>query len=166
MLIPTAVWMPSSCCRRFLTFSETAMAELRVTFDAIYEIMDTTQQAFKTGDSKLAAEVEPLEEVIDDMVEELNARHVYRMVNQVCDPIKGIHFQSVLTNIEHISDKCSDIAVYVMERDNTEIFGKEHSYVHDMHHSENAEYTRNYNRDHDKYFEALNAVPELTKPIE
>ena len=147
-------------------FSETAMAELRVAFDAIYEIMDTTQQAFKTGDSKLAAEVEPLEEVIDDMVEELNARHVYRMVNQVCDPIKGIHFQSVLTNIEHISDKCSDIAVYVMERDNTEIFGKEHSYVHDMHHSENAEYTRNYNRDHDKYFEALNAVPELTKPIE
>ena len=145
-------------------FSETAMAELRVAFDAIYEILDKTQRAFKAADSKLAAEVEPLEEVIDDMVEELNARHVYRMVNQVCDPIKGIHFQSVLTNIEHISDKCSDIAIYVMERDNSEIFGKEHSYIHEMHHSENAEYTRNYNDDHDRYFGALNAIPEPTEP--
>ena len=147
-------------------FSETAMAELRVAFDAIYEIMDITQRAFKADDSKIAAEVEPLEEVIDDMVEELNARHVFRMVNQVCDPIKGIHFQSVLTNIEHISDKCSDIAVYVMESDNTEIFGKEHSYVHDMHHSDNAEYARNYDKDHSKYFEALSAIPQVSKPIE
>ncbi len=147
-------------------FSDTAMAELGVAFDAIYEIMDKTQRAFKADDSQLAAKVEPLEEVIDDMVEELNARHVFRMVNQVCDPIKGIHFQSVLTNIEHISDKCSDIAIYVMERDNTEIFGKEHSYVHDMHHSNNADYTRRYDKEHDKYFEALSKIPRSTKPIE
>ena len=100
------------------------------------------------------------------MVEELNARHVFRMVNQVCDPIKGIHYQSILTNIEHISDKCSDIAVYVMESDNTEIFGKEHSYVHDMHHSNNKDYTRRYDREHDKYFKALNEIPRTTKPIE
>ena len=147
-------------------FSDTAMAELRVAFDAIYEIMDKTQRAFKADDSELAAKVEPLEEVIDDMVEELNARHVFRMVNQVCDPIKGIHFQSVLTNIEHISDKCSDIAVYVMESDNTEIFGKEHSYVHDMHHSNNQDYTRRYDKEHDKYFKALNEIPQSTEPIE
>ena len=147
-------------------FSDTAMAELRVAFDAIYEIMDKTQRAFKADDSELAAKVEPLEEVIDDMVEELNARHVFRMVNQVCDPIKGIHFQSVLTNIEHISDKCSDIAVYVMESDNTEIFGKEHSYVHDMHHSNNKDYTRRYDKEHDKYFKALNEIPQSTEPIE
>ena len=147
-------------------FSDTAMAELQVAFDAIYEIMDKTQRAFKADDSSLAAKVEPLEEVIDDMVEELNARHVFRMVNQVCDPIKGIHFQSVLTNIEHISDKCSDIAVYVMESDNTEIFGKEHSYVHDMHHSNNKDYTRRYDKERDKYFKALSEIPRSEKPIE
>jgi len=147
-------------------FSETAMAELRVAFNAIYEIMDTTSRAFKAGDSVLAASVEPLEEVIDDMVEELNARHVYRMVNSICDPINGIHYQSILTNVEHISDKCSDIAVYVMERDNTEIFGKEHSYVHDMHHSDNAAYALTYKAARDKYFDALEAIPDSENKFE
>jgi len=147
-------------------FSETAMAELRVAFDAIYEIMDITSRAFKTGDSSLAAQVEPLEEVIDDMVEELNARHVFRMVNQICDPIKGIHYQSILTNVEHISDKCSDIAVYIMEGDNTEIFGKEHSYVHDLHHSNDSQYTRYYSEDRDKYFRALESIPKIDTPSE
>jgi len=128
--------------------------------------MDTTSRAFKAGDSVLAASVEPLEEVIDDMVEELNARHVYRMVNSICDPINGIHYQSILTNVEHISDKCSDIAVYVMERDNTEIFGKEHSYVHDMHHSDNAAYALTYKAARDKYFDALEAIPDSENKFE
>lgn len=140
-------------------FSPSAMKELRVAFDAIYEILDITAKAYKTKNSWLAAKVEPLEEVIDDLVEELNARHVYRMVNNLCDTINGIHFQSVLTNIEHISDKCSDVAVYILERDNKEIFGKEHSYVHDLHVSNDDVYKSNYNSNHDKYFDAIEAIP-------
>lgn len=140
-------------------FSETAMAELRIAFDAIYEILDLTSQAFKTRDSVMAAKVEPLEEVIDDLVEDLNARHIYRMVNQLCDPIKGIHFQSVLTNIEHISDKCSDIAIYILERENSDIFGNEHSYIHELHHSNDEAYMREYDDEHSKYFKELEALP-------
>ena len=140
-------------------FSETAMAELRIAFDAIYEIMGLTSESFKTRDVSLAARVEPLEEVIDDLVEELNARHVYRMVNSLCDPIKGIHFQSVLTNVEHISDKCSDIAVYILGRENAEIFGNEHSYLHELHHSNEESYMQEYEDDHSKYFKALEALP-------
>ena len=48
----------------------------------------------RTKDSALAAKVEPLEEVIDDLVEEMNARHVYRMVNHLCDALNGIHFRA------------------------------------------------------------------------
>lgn len=140
-------------------FSGTAMAELRIAFDAISEILDITAEAYKRKDSALAAKVEPLEEVIDDLVEEMNARHVYRMVNNLCDPIKGIHYQGILTNIEHISDKCSDIAVYVLERDNSEIFGREHSYVHELHISNDEEYANNYDNNHEKYFDALEAIP-------
>ena len=140
-------------------FSETGLAELKLAFDAIYEIMGITADAYKTKDSALAAKVEPLEEVIDDLVEEINARHVYRMVNHLCDTMSGIHFMAILTNVEHISDKCSDIAVYILENDNEDIFGQEHSYLHELHHSNNAEYTRNYEQDRERYFDALEALP-------
>lgn len=140
-------------------FSETALKELRIAFDAVYDILDITGDAYKKMDSALASKVEPLEEVIDDLVEELNARHVFRMVNNLCDPITGIRFQSILTNIEHISDKCSDIAIYILERDNNEIFGREHSYIHELHLSNDEEYQNNYDRNHDKYYSAIVAIP-------
>ena len=140
-------------------FSDTAMAELRIAFDAIYEILELTSLSFKNKDTAMAARVKPLEEVIDDLVEDLNARHVYRMVNSLCDPIKGIHFQSVLTDIEHISDKCSDIALYVLAKENDNIFGNEHSYIHELHHSNDETYLQDYDVEHSKYFKELEQLP-------
>ena len=142
-------------------FSYTALSELRIAFDSIYEIMDITSEAYRIKDLDLASKVEPLEEVVDDLVEELNARHVYRMVNELCDPLNGIRYQSILTNVEHISDKCSDIAIYIMEGVNTSIFGQEHTFIHDLHHSSTEEYTENYNSEHIKYFKALEAIPAI-----
>ena len=140
-------------------FSETALAELRVAFDSVYEIMDITERAYKANSAALAAQVEPLEEVIDDLVEELNARHVYRMVNHLCDPINGIRYQAILTNVEHISDKCSDIAIYIMEAEDSSIFGQEHSFVHELHHSSSQKYLQAYSDEYSKYFKALEAIP-------
>ena len=142
------------------TFSDSALKELRISFDAIYEILGITSEAYKNKDSELAARVEPLEEVIDDVVEDLNARHVYRMVNNLCDPITGIRFQNILTNVEHISDKCSDIAIYILERDNREIFGKEHSFLHELHVSNNMRYQEEFQKNYDKYFDLLAEIPE------
>ena len=147
------------------TFSANAMEELNIGFKAIYEILDITTTAYRNRDAALAAKVEPLEEVIDDLVEDMNARHVYRMVNQLCDAVNGIFYQAILTNIEHISDKCSDIAVYIMEGSNKDIFGNEHSYLHDLHHSNNEEYMRTYQKDYDKYFNALSEI-SVTDAIE
>lgn len=144
-------------------FSANAMAELRVAFNAIYEILDTVTEAYRHKDTVLAAKVEPLEEVIDDLIEGMNARHVYRMVNHLCDAVNGIYYQAILTNIEHISDKCSDIAVYILEKDNSEIFGNEHSYVHDLHHSNNEEYMLMYQADYGKYFGELERIPVTNK---
>ena len=146
-------------------FSESALEELKIAFNAIYEILEITSEAFKNTDSAMAAKVEPLEEVIDDLVEDMNARHVYRMMNELCDPITGIRFQSILTNVEHISDKCSDIAVYILERDNHEIFGKEHSYLHELHVSNDEDYQTYYRNNYEKYFNALANIPTET-PVE
>ena len=142
-----------------LQFSPNAMQELRILIDATYEILDVTTNAYMSHDTDLATHVEPLEEVIDDLVEDMNARHVYRMVNKQCNAIVGIQFQNILTNMEHISDKCSDVGVYVMESDNEEIVGNEHAYLHELHHSNNKEYMNMYDNNYEKYFNKLKEIP-------
>ena len=88
------------------------------------------------------------------------------MVNHLCDPINGIRYQSILTNVEHISDKCSDIAIYIMEGEDTSIFGQEHSFVHELHHSASQRYLQAYSDDYSKYFDALNAIPAIEEQTE
>ena len=144
-------------------FSANAMAELRILIDASYEILDITSESYMGKDTSLAVKVEPLEEVIDDLVEDMNSRHVFRMVNKLCDPVLGIYFQNILTNLEHISDKCSDIAVYILESDNKEIVGNEHAYLHDLHHSDNKEYLEMYDAKSHQYFDELNKIPVTDK---
>ena len=143
-------------------FSANGMAELHIAIDATYEILDIVTRAFKQNDMSLAEQVEPLEEVIDDLIEDMNGRHVYRMVNHLCSPIRGIYFQSILTNIEHISDKCSDLAVYILEGENADIAGSEHMYLHELHLSNNEQYTSMYDTNYKKYFTSLEAIPVTT----
>lgn len=142
-----------------LHFSSNAMAELRILIDATYEILDKATKSYMNQDIELATQVEPLEEVIDDLVEDMNARHVYRMVNKLCNAIVGIQFQNILTNIEHISDKCSDVAVYILEGENEEIVGNEHAYLHELHHSNNENYMKMYDDNYKNYFNKLNDIP-------
>ncbi len=143
-------------------FSDNAYAELRILIEATSQILDYATESYIRHDTELATHVEPLEEVIDDLVEDMNARHIYRMVNKLCDPVLGIHFQNILTNMEHISDKCSDIAVYIMESDNEEIVGNEHAYLHELHHSNNVDYMDMYDANYKEYFSKLNDIP-ITK---
>ncbi|MCQ2567122.1 MAG: Na/Pi cotransporter family protein [Mogibacterium sp.] len=141
------------------SFSSNGMAELKIATDAVYEILELANRAFVNTDMNIAAQVEPLEEVIDDLIENMNGRHVYRMVNQLCNPIRGIYFQSILTNLEHVSDKCSDIAVHLLGSKDDSIIGSEHNYVHELHHSNNEDYMRMYNEDYAKYFNDLDSIP-------
>ena len=136
-----------------------AKAELRLAIDAIYDILDITVKAYKTNDPLLARQVEPLEEVIDDLIEDLNSRHVYRMMRNICDPLSGIQYQNILQNLEHISDKCSDLAIYIIELTDIDVIGKEHDYIHDLHHSDNPDYQKAYRGNYQKYFGALESLP-------
>ena len=139
--------------------SEYAKTELRLAVDAIYEILDLTQRAYKENSAELARQVEPFEEVIDDLIETLNSRHVYRMMNNICDPVTGIQYQAILQNLEHISDMCSDLAIYILQLSDPEVIGNEHDYIHELHHSGNQEYQDGYREHYNKYFGALNDLP-------
>lgn len=97
-----------------LAFSETAKGELLVLSDAINEILALTANAFRDADLTPAERVEPLEETIDQMCEELRERHILRLKTGSCQIETGIIFLDVLTNMERISDHCSNVAARII----------------------------------------------------
>lgn len=143
------------------TFSDIAITELRIVLDAVDEILKVTMQAYKDQDPELAKKVEPLEEVIDDLVADINTRHVYRMSMNACNVEQGIIFQNILSNLENISDRCSDISVYIEELTETSIIGREHEYIHQLHHSNEGDFQKDYQVMREKYYTRLLLVPNV-----
>lgn len=141
------------------SFSDIAITELRVVLDAVDEIMKVTMQTYKDRDPELAKKVEPLEEVVDDLVADINTRHVYRMSKNLCDIEQGIIFQNILQNLENISDQCSDISVYTMELTETSILGREHEYIHQVHHSKEGDFQKEYETTRERYYTRLLLIP-------
>lgn len=98
-------------------FSGDAAKELRILCDALLETLDTAFAAFAKDDLSIAHQVEPLEEVIDTLNLELKNRHIKRLQNDSCTVELGYIYQDLLTNIERISDHCSNIAGVLIEID-------------------------------------------------
>ena len=96
-------------------FSDGAMAELKVLLSAVTEILDITVNAVGAKDVDLAACVEPLEQVIDDLKIKLKAHHVERLQQGDCTIELGFIFNDLVTNAERVSDHCSNIAVCMIE---------------------------------------------------
>ncbi len=110
-----------------MEFSGGAKEELKKMSDAVGEILDMAYEAFKTNNMDLAAEIEPLEQVIDGMKTELKKRHIYRLKQQQCTIEMGFVFSDVVTNLERIADHCSNIGGCVIEIQNDEL--KMHDYI-------------------------------------
>lgn len=101
-------------------FSKRAAAELAVFSDALKEILSLTFRVFEDEDVVAAAQVEPLEEVIDDLKEEIRARHIKRLAKGKCTIELGFALTDLVTNYERIADHCSNIAVAVIQMDEEE----------------------------------------------
>ena len=107
-----------------------ASAELTVLLDALQDILDTALASCQTDDAAMAAEVEPLEETIDRLTEELRVRHIRRLQTGACTIQLGFVFNDLLTNLERISDHCSNIAAPVTEEQDDQV--DRHSYIQDL----------------------------------
>ena len=98
-----------------LAFSGMAQEEYGVLAGAVREILHLAINAFAAGDSAAAAQVEPLEEVIDRLKEQMRTRHILRMQRGACSIEAGFVWSDLLTDLERISDHCSNIAGCVLD---------------------------------------------------
>ncbi len=98
-----------------VAFSEEAMKELRVLRGAVTEVIGITVSAFENNDLESAYRVEPLEELIDNLCDEMKLHHIDRLKRGKCTLNNGFVFNDLLTNLERISDHCSNVAVAMIE---------------------------------------------------
>ncbi len=134
------------------SLSETALSDLEVVIEAVKEILVTSKNAYLHDILEDAKRIEPMEEVIDELVESLKRRHIDRMTQGICNVYTGIQFENILSNLERVSDQCSDLAIYMLSRFDSGIVGQEHQYIHYLHHSNNPEYLAEFHSYYDKYF--------------
>ena len=93
-----------------ITFSDNAKAELSVIVSAVKEITQISYEAIKNQNYELAATVEPLEEVIDGLRDEIKKRHIERLQRGECTIEQGFVLTDILTNLERVADHCSNLA--------------------------------------------------------
>lgn len=98
-----------------LDFSQSAQKEITVFMDAVHEIVNLAVDAFETDNVAMAKEVEPLEDVIDAIHNEVKSRHVKRLKDGTCTIELGFILSDLNTNLERVADHCSNLAVCVIE---------------------------------------------------
>lgn len=104
-----------------IIFSDDAKRELVIMTNALKEIVDITINSFINDDFDSASHVEPIEQVIDKLKDELKARHIDRLQKGECTVQMGFVFSDLLTNMERVSDHCSNIAVYTIQQDSPKL---------------------------------------------
>lgn len=130
-------------------FSENATQELKIATDAIKEILELTEKAFAENSIELALEVEPLEQVIDDILAEIKSRHIARLTGGKCTIELGFVLSDLLTNYERVSDHCSNIAVCLIQISKS-VFDA-HEYLNDYKSSGSEIFTGSFDKYAEKY---------------
>ena len=132
-----------------IAFSEDAMQEVHILQAAITDILNKTKEACANNDIELAAQVEPLEQAIDDLIDRIKLNHVMRLQQGECTIELGFVLNDLLTSYERVSDHCSNVAGCIIEISK---FGAldMHKYLSDVKHgSEN--FSQKYNEYTHKY---------------
>jgi len=121
-----------------IAFSGSAKGEIRTLLSALREILRITTQAFAENDLRLAAKVEPLEQVIDLLITEIKSNHIDRLQKGDCTIEFGFVLSDLLTNCERVSDHCSNIAVAQIETAQNAY--QAHEYLNSVKSKSNAEF--------------------------
>ena len=132
-----------------LQFSDQAQEELTVCLKAMAEILDLTQKAIRENNMEAVKRVEPLEQVIDELVRKIKNCHVRRVQNGQCTLELGFVFNDCLNNFERVADHCSNIAVAVLESSDSHVHA--HDYLRAIKSEVSDEFCACVNEYADKY---------------
>ena len=132
-----------------IKFSDQALRELKVMIKAVSEILDMSINSFINADVNLAKCVEPLEDVIDQLRNELKSRHIERLRSGKCTIELGFILQDLLTNFERVSDHCSNIAVYLIQINDNSM--DTHEYMNELKKLDRSEFMDEFNDYSKKY---------------
>ena len=138
-------------------FSEYALKELDVVRGLLGAVLNYTGKTFEKCDVPAAQHIEPLEEVVDDMVNALKQNHLDRLRERKCSVLAGTEFLNLLSDIERVSDICSNVGVATIARMKPELKHEIHDYVSRLHAGKDAAFNHEYQAAHEHYFELLNA---------
>lgn len=139
-----------------LAFSEAAAAELAVFSEAVREVVRIAMEAMEKEDFALACNVEPLEEVIDDLADEMKKRHIARLREGRCTIELGFILSDLTTSYQRIADHCSNIAVCLIQAEN-DVYGR-HAYLNSLKEEDNVQFRKKFTEYSRRY-----ALPERVK---
>lgn len=132
-----------------ISFSPEGNHEIGVIGDAVKEITSLAIDSFINDDTKSATHVEPLEQVVDNLQDQLKALHISRLQNNECTIELGFIFTDILNNFERVSDHCSNIAVYTMQLPSDKLDA--HKYLNSIKYSTNEDFMQDYDMYKSKY---------------
>lgn len=132
-----------------LQFSPEACHELDVIESAVREILSIAVGAFVENDPQRAARVEPLEEIIDGLCDEMKSHHVDRLQSGSCTLNQGFVFNDLLTNYERVADHCSNIAVAIIELESDSF--DTHEYLNSVRAMKSSSFARYYEKYKQEY---------------
>ena len=132
-----------------LTFSKQAKSEINVITSALVEIMDITTKSYIHDNVHDASLVEPLEQVIDSLRAQVQARHIVRVQRGDCTVELGFVFADLLNNYERVSDHCSNIAVYTVQLESKKLDA--HKFLRGIRAGDNPAFVSDFTKYEQKY---------------
>ena len=134
---------------KHIEFSDEAKHEVSILKEAVFEITDLAYGAFIDNDLDKAALVEPLEQTIDILVEQIKLHHILRLQKSECTIDHGFVLSDILTNLERTADHCSNIAACITEISENASFDM-HKYLGDIR-NDTDEFKSNFKMYKNKY---------------
>ena len=116
-----------------LQFSESANREFEIIGSSVQEILRLMIESLESDSERTARRIEPLEEVIDDMVLMLRTRHTDRLRQGKCNISSGLVYMDALTHLERAADQCSNIALLIIGKNNDKVMDNYHNYIQELH---------------------------------
>ena len=141
-----------------IQLSPDAKAEMDIIKEAVMNITKMTVEAFDSYHYNLAKKIEPLEEVIDDMVVSAKNHHVERLKLGQCNMESGMIFVDLLTNLERIADQCSNIALLILSQRDKSILGNHHNYLNELHKGGDVTYDKELEWQKEQYLEKFRRI--------